>query len=251
MSFIKIQARQFAEGARELGRKFLRRRVRKLIELVMNDLDMKALLKPSDSSVHFEYEHLREVPRCKTRDQLYRLALSHLTTDAGLFLEFGVYKGASINRLAGLKRNVTFYGFDSFVGLPEAWTPGSKKVAFSLKGKLPPVRENVKLIPGFFEDTLNRFVTVHSGARISFMHIDCDLYSATKTILNQTAPMLEPGTVIVFDELFNYPRWELGEYKALTEFAAETGMRFDYIGYIPTGSQVAIRVTALSRAGSS
>jgi len=231
---------------REAGRKFVRRRVRKLVELVMNDLDMLALLKPSDSSVAFENEKLRDVPRCKTRDQLYRLALSHLTNDGGLFLEFGVYKGASINRLAGLKPNVTFYGFDSFVGLPESWTPGSKKGAFTLKGVLPPVRANVKLIPGFF--SLGRFVTTHADTRISFIHVDCDLYSATRTILTETAPMLAPGTVIVFDELFNYPRWELGEYKALSECAAETGMRFHYIGCIPTGSQVAIRITALSGA---
>jgi len=37
----------------------------------------------------------------------------------GLFLQFGVYKGNSINRLARLKRKATFYGFDFFVGLPE------------------------------------------------------------------------------------------------------------------------------------
>jgi hypothetical protein len=69
--------------------------VRKLVELVMNDLDMKALIEPNDSSVAFESEHLRDVPRCKTRDQLYRLALGQVTADNGLFLEFGVYKDAA------------------------------------------------------------------------------------------------------------------------------------------------------------
>jgi len=39
-------------------------------------------------------------------------------------MDFGVYKGASINWLAGLKPDVTFFGLDSFDGLPEAWTPG-------------------------------------------------------------------------------------------------------------------------------
>jgi len=241
---VKIWARQFAEDIREARRKFARRQVRKFVELVLNDLDMKALIEPSDSSVIFENEKLRDAPRCKTRDRLYRLALDHVASDAGLFLEFGVYKGASINRLAKLKPNVTFYGFDSFVGLPETWTPGCKKGAFSLNGVLPPVRSNVKLVPGFFKDTLRQFLANHRALRISFIHIDSDLYSAARTILTETAPLLEVGTVIVFDDFFNHPRWEMGEYKALTEFAAETGTRFDYIGYIPTGAQVAIRISS-------
>src|SRR5262245_23478783 len=97
----KIWTRQLVEDARDFRRKFVRRRVRKLIEIVTNDLDMKAIFMPGDSSVIFENEHLRETPRCKTRDRLYRLALDK-ARDTGLFLEFGVYKGASINRLAGL-----------------------------------------------------------------------------------------------------------------------------------------------------
>jgi hypothetical protein len=241
---IRIWTRACAEDLHELGRKFIRRRVRKLVELIMNDLDMVALLKPSDSSVAFENEKLRDVPRCKTRDELYRLALGHVASDNGLFLEFGVYKGASINRLAKLRPNVTFYGFDSFVGLPESWTPGAKKGAFSLKGRLPPVRANVKLVAGFFEDTLRQFLAAQRLSRISFMHVDSDLYSAARTILTETAQFMTVGTVIVFDELFNYPRWEQEEHKALSEFAAQTGMQFEYIGYIPTGSQVAIKITA-------
>lgn len=239
---IRIWKRQFAEDAREAIRKIIRRRVRKLIELVMSDLDMVALLKPGDSSVAFENEKLRDVPRCKTRDELYRLALGHVTSDDGLFLEFGVYKGASINRLAKLKPNVAFYGFDSFVGLPEAWTVGSKKGAFSLGGVLPPVRANVELIKGFFADTLGAFFMARRNSQIRFMHIDSDLYSSAKTILTEARPLLGAGTVIVFDNFFNYPRWEQGEYQALTEFAAETGKRFDYIGYIPNGAQVALRL---------
>ena|SRR5215510_964625 len=67
------------------------------------------------------------------------------------------------------------------------------------------------------------------------MHIDCDLYNTSRTIFTETAQLSVPGTIIVFDELFNYPRWEKSECRALTEFAADTGMQFDYIGYVPTG----------------
>ncbi len=239
---IRIWQRQFAEDAREAIRKIVRRRIRKLIELVMSDLDMVALLKPGDTSVAFENEKLRDVPRCKTRDELFRLALGHVTSDDGLFLEFGVYKGASINRLAKLKPNVTFYGFDSFIGLPEAWTAGSKKGAFSLGGALPPVRANVALIKGFFADTAGPFFIARPSSKISFMHVDSDLFSSAKTILTEARPLLGAGTVIVFDNFFNYPGWEQGEFRALSEFAAETGKRIDYIGYIPNGAQIALRL---------
>jgi len=110
---------------------------------------------------------------------------------------------------------VTFYGFDSFVGLPEHWRPGSRKRAFSRDGELPPVRANVKLIRGFFADTLPTFVAAHASKTISFMHVDCDLYSSTKTIFAETRALLAPGTIIVFDEYFNAPEWREEEYQGV------------------------------------
>ena len=41
----------------------------------------------------------------------------------GLFLEFGVYKGTSINFISSLIPDKKIYGFDSFGGLPEEWVP--------------------------------------------------------------------------------------------------------------------------------
>jgi hypothetical protein len=79
---------------------------------------------------------------------------------------------------------------------------------------------------------------------VAFIHIDCDLYSATKTVLAQLAPMLVEGTVIVFDEYFNYPGWQQGEFKAFAEFiASHDRLGYDYIGYIRNGGQVAVRLT--------
>ena len=87
-----------------------------------------------------------DVPTFRDRQQLFTHVLSEVSSDEGLFLEFGVYKGNSINRLAKIKPSVTFYGFDSFIGLPEHWRPGVRRGAFSLCGELPAVRTNVKLI---------------------------------------------------------------------------------------------------------
>ena len=111
-----------------------------------------------------------------------------------------------------------------------------------MNGRLPAVRENVTLIPGFFIDTLPTFVSEHQSERVSFVHIDCDLYSATRTVLDALSDMLRPGCIIVFDEYFNYPDWREGEYKAFTEYLARSRRAFEYIGYVRHDRQVAVRL---------
>jgi hypothetical protein len=119
---------------------------------------------------------------------------------------------------------------------------GFRKGDLDLGGALPPVRNNVKLIDGYFENTLPSFVSTQAGRKIAFIHIDCDLYSATRTIFNETTDLLVPGTLIVFDEFFNYAGWEQGEYKAFVEFVERTGVEFEYIGYVANARQVAVRL---------
>jgi Macrocin-O-methyltransferase (TylF) len=224
-------------------REIVRRTLRKLVEIAITDLDMMSMLRDIGSSAAFERAYLQDAAAFKGRHQLYRYVLSQVPEkDGGLFLEFGVYKGDSINRLAELRSDVRWYGFDSFVGLPEAWTLGARKGSFDVGGILPPVRDNVILAKGFFEQTLPGFVAQHRNAKIAFLHIDCDLYSATKTVLNQLDDLLQPGCIIVFDEYFNYPDWENGEYKAFAEYVAKTGRSFKYIAYVRTGGQVAVQL---------
>jgi Methyltransferase domain len=156
-----------------------------------------------------------------------------------LICEFGVFRGDTINHLARLTPKPIF-GFDSFEGLPEGWGHGLSKGHFALK-KLPEVRSNVTLIKGWFDQTLPSFLEQHKGV-IGFMHVDCDLYSSTKIIFSQLKSRLAPAAVIVFDEYFNYPGWEEGEYKAFQEFLADSGLEAEFIGYNCKGEQVAVRL---------
>jgi hypothetical protein len=55
--------------------------------------------------------------------------------------------------------------------------------------------------------------------------------------------MLQPGCIVVFDEFINYPGWQDGEYKAFIEFVTENNRTFEYLGYVRTGGQVAVRMT--------
>jgi hypothetical protein len=239
---MRIWLRQRIADLRHGARELVRRQLRKLIEIALSDLDLMARFVDPTSSVAFEAKHLSDAASFKGRVQLYRWVLGQVPTADGLFLEFGVYKGDSINRLAELEPDVTWYGFDSFVGLPEAWTLGAKTGAFSTHGALPVVRDNVRLVAGFFEDSLPGFVAEH-GAKVSVLHVDADLYSSTVTILENLKDRLVPGSIIIFDELINYPGWQNGEYKAFTEYVERHHVAFEYLAYVRTASQVAVRLT--------
>jgi len=147
----------------------------------------------------------------------------------GLFLEFGVFQGASINYISSKLPNKIFHGFDSFEGLKEDWSGWSlTKGAFNLDGKLPPVNSNVELIKGWFDQTLPGFMNNQSNQYIQWLHIDCDTYEATKTVFECLESNIQSGTLILFDEFFGYRGWEIGEYKAFQEFINKTKLQFKY-----------------------
>ena len=148
--------------------------------------------------------------------------------EGGLFLEFGVWQANWINRFAKM-RDTQFYGFDSFEGLPEAWSTMAA-ATFSLDGVLPAVESNVQLIKGWFSDTLPGFLRKHKEP-ISFMHIDCDLYSSTMDVLNAVRGQLQAGTQIVMDDFMLMPGWQNEEHRAFFEFVKRERIAYEYTGY--------------------
>lgn len=158
----------------------------------------------------------------------------------GMYLEFGVYSGKSINQIASLKENQILYGFDSFEGLPETWRTGFYKGKFETEG-LPKVQENVQLIKGWFDSTLPVFLKEHKE-KVAFLHVDCDLYSSTKCVFDCLKDRIVSGTIIVFDEYFNYPSWKEHEYRAFQEFVRDNNIQYEYLTYVPNWEQVAVRI---------
>ena len=147
----------------------------------------------------------------------------------GLFLEFGVAGGRTIRAIAGAHGGPVF-GFDSFEGLPEDWYEGYRKGHFAQAG-LPQVPPNVTLVKGWFQDTLPAFLEAHRGP-VSFVNVDCDLYSSSSFVLSCLADRFVPGTVIQFDEYFNYPGWREHEYKAFQELIAERKLAYRYRSFL-------------------
>lgn len=144
----------------------------------------------------------------------------------GLVLEFGVRFGVSTRQVAALAGQEV-HGFDSFEGLPENWHD-EPKGTYSTLGALPAVPANVRLHPGWFEDSLPRFLETHHGP-VRFVNIDCDLYSSTRTVLQHLASRVAPGTVMAFDEYLGYAHWREDEFRAFQEAVREQGWRYEYL----------------------
>lgn len=156
------------------------------------------------------------------------------------FLEFGVFQGKSINFFSNILKEKKFYGFDSFEGLNEDWE-GSEypKGYFDLKGKLPKVNNNVELVKGKVQDTLKNFISKRNP-KISFVHIDLDTYESTKFVLSEIKKNLLQGSIVLFDELYNFTGWDVGEYKALNEIFSEK--EFKFLAFSKNGCQAVIQI---------
>ena len=140
-------------------------------------------LRARSEAADYVQQHMAEARIFTAHKHIVEFAVRHAAPQ-GLFLEFGVATGNTIREIAAhAPRDATVYGFDSFSGLPGDWTGHVETAgAFRQKG-VPKVPANVTLVRGLFEDSLGDFMQQHPGA-VSFVHIDCDLYSSTKTILD-------------------------------------------------------------------
>lgn len=189
-------------------------------------------------STRYYLEHMQGAQLFNAPKPLYAHALS-LRSIEGMTLEFGVSGGRTITQIAGATPGKV-YGFDGFQGLPEDWKFGRGKGAFAREAP-PPVPDNVELVIGWFSDTLPGFVAAHPEP-VSFLHVDCDLYSSTKDILDNLGPHIAPGTVVVFNEYYNYPGWQDHEIKAWKEFVQATGTRYRYVAANARHQQVTVVV---------
>lgn len=192
-----------------------------------------------ETSARYISKHMQHARIFKDKFSLLKFAMekAHCSID-GVILEFGVYKGETLEYIAD-NTEAAVYGFDSFLGLPESWRSGFEEGHFKT---VPPIldQQNIKLVVGSFNDSLPKFIQEHSKLNLKMIHIDCDLYSSTRDVLTQLHPFLQSGVTIVFDEYFNHPHWEQGEHKALLEVVESHGLKYQYIAYNKLSEQVAI-----------
>jgi len=88
------------------------------------DLDFTARRLAAEESARYMVEHMRSVRNFKTDYDLHEWIRTQVDPDlarSGLFLEFGVATGRTLNHWARLWPEKKIYGFDGFQGLPEDW----------------------------------------------------------------------------------------------------------------------------------
>jgi len=175
---------------------------------------------------------VKTFPRYDLKVHLLRYAASVADKD-GFWGEFGVYSGKTLHTLTEYYSPV--YGFDSFKGLPEKWNDANPQGMFNLDGKRPfPPTDKMILVEGWFNESIPTLLKTTNIGTPKFLHLDADLYSSTKCVLDNLKPYFKDNCVMVFDEFCEYEGWEQHEYKALWEFLYEMKdelLDIEVIGY--------------------
>lgn len=193
-----------------------------------------------NSSVNYIEKNLNDALIFEDHKKLWLHAIKKVKKN-GLFVEFGVYEGTSINFFSkNIASENIIIGFDSFEGLKEDWSGSSHSASsFDMKGKMPKVNKNVVLIKGWFEQTLPDFLDKHNED-FSFIHFDCDTFLSTDYLLKKINKRITKDTIIIFDEYIGYPNWENNEFLAWQNFVKNNNIKYKYIAF--ANQQAAIQI---------
>lgn len=143
-------------------------------------------------------------------------------------------------------KNMRFIAFDSFEGLPPLSNEDSASAdfqqgqyacseeAFSRRIQEEGVPlEKVKIVPGFFDQTCNDATTNRLNLKkAAIVWLDADLYSSTKTVLQFITPLLQDGTILIFDDWYSFRgNPQQGVQKAFYEWCKPLSEQFIFHEY--------------------
>ena len=179
----------------------------------------------------------------------------------GDYLEFGVFTGSSFThsmrayaktkRYDTRKRQVSFYGFDSFEGFGEVEEKYAHKFFQDSNFKWPyqkvvdrvnklskKLKLDAKIKKGFYKDTLDN-PTNYGIEKASIIFLDSDLYTATLESLNFCTSLIQNGTIILIDEFFYFKGMkENTPYGAFIEWCKKNSFEFRVITHYGIGSAI-------------
>jgi len=146
----------------------------------------------------------------------------------GNIVEFGVFEGGSTRALRRALRRLQrgqilgprkqIFACDSFEGLPE---PYENREAGSFACTPPQIR-GVHIIEGSFEESLTVELARRVG-RVALASLDADVYSSTLCALRWLTPLLDAGSLVLFDEYLGADG--AAECRAHEDWARETGVQ--------------------------
>lgn len=229
-------------------KKIMRSLGRKIILKILPDSNLLRYLSYRPMLETWRNTHSRNYPIFNERTELYNYINREIILNkAILYLEFGVYKGATIKYFANINAdpNSKFIGFDTFTGLPENWVELSRTVnkkTFDTSGELPHTNDcRISFVKGLFQDTLPECLKEYKSNYVNeqlVIHVDCDLYSSALYVLTYLNHFLVPGTVIIFDEFYSV----MHEFRALEDYCSAYIRSYQVISATKDHIQVAIKM---------
>jgi O-methyltransferase len=164
-----------------------------------------------------------DLPTFDSRPALYHFVHeTYLRGEPLDFVEFGVAGGESLRQWSSVSTDPRsrFFGFDTFEGLPEDWSPATPKGSFTQRGQVPDFHDSrVRIYRGLFQETLPEFLrTFKAGPRL-VVHHDSDLYSSVLYCLTKMDELCVKGTLLIFDEFTD----ALHEFRAFEDYTKSYG----------------------------
>lgn len=150
------------------------------------------------------------------------------------YLEFGVAHGKSMREMTKVFRHpqARFYGFDSFIGLPEKWLMHDVG-AFSNRGHFPEIGDDrVQFVKGWFQNSVPPFMTEFNSApgRPTLIHFDADLYSSTLFLFTAFWSKFDEYYFLMDDFIHD-------EVIALRDFTTAFPVRFKFFAQTKGGGE--------------
>ncbi len=112
-------------------KKYIREKVKSILDEDAKNIEreLQRIALRETAEFILKEKNLSKVNMFNNKFELLSYCIQNIKVD-GLILEFGVYKGETINFIASKLRDKVIYGFDSFEGLPEDWRSGFPKGTF-------------------------------------------------------------------------------------------------------------------------
>lgn len=144
------------------------------------------------------------------------------TAPSGIIVEVGVWKGGSLRYLAENHPDRTFFGFDTFEGMPPTcnldnhhkqgdFSDTSFEAVRAALADLP----NVTVVKGHFPES-----DMTGNLPIAMAHVDVDIYESTLSTFRHLSPRMVPNGRIYCDDAFQSTCE--GATLAMCLFAAQT-----------------------------
>lgn len=199
-------------------------------KFILKQLDIEPYINLNIKDLQ-NWSKLDEIKYAQMQRQKYKFEFFQKAFDliydnsiSGDYFEFGVHRARTFRfAMSQAKRRnmkkIKFLAFDSFEGLPNVKNNEKQNDKFK-KGMLITsekkfksylkdfnfYRDNVKIIKGFYKNSLNKRLISNlkkNNTKACLINFDCDLTQSLDQALKFSMNFLQEGTIVYFDDYFS------------------------------------------------